>query len=547
MSSVNLKNLSIQELKKLVKDKNEEVKKLEQEKEKGKLILAYEKLQNKEEKLTQEKKEIKQKRKSKPKFKPKSKSKSKQKKKDFVDYYQECIKGKDIPKDAPEYFKKALEQAKKEYEKGIILEKSALANFAEKYVIDGIPGLILIEYFAKIVTQIKDFLRNHRNTKVRMILVCEMERQFNEKSKTTYEHDNDYFQSRTHINLEKTDVKVILKEMIIEILGNLIIYQKKGTSWYFKEVKRFEIHIVEYKPIKGSSCIPLPEFIKKKNAIINIKNEDDKSFLWSILRYLHPKEIHGERLTDLIKYENDLNFKEINFPIKVKDITKFENNNPDLPGINVFSVNDNNKIYPLRINKKDCQKSIDLFLYSEDEKQHYSLIKNFTRLVRSQYTSHRSSKIYICKKCLTHFTKEDLLEKHISYCSNNETVAVKMPTKNTILKFQNHFKKLPIPFTMYADFECFTMPISTCKQNPESYKQKSRQKKSYTLSYQKHELSGYCIYIKALDGINTNFKPIVYTIKTPDEDISKKFIKHVTNLTLQIYQNYYKSPKTMII
>ena len=393
MSSLNLNNLSIQELKKLVKDKNEEVKKLEQEKEKEKLILAYEKLQNKEEKLTQEKKEIKQKSKSKPKFKPKSKSK--QKKKDFVDYYQECIKGKDIPKDAPEYFKKALEQAKKEYEKGIILEKSALANFAEKYVIDGIPGLIPIEYFAKIVTQIIDFLR--------MILVCEMERQINEKSKTTYEQDNAYFQSRTHINLEKTEVKVFLKEMIIEILVNLINYQKKGSGWYFKEVKRLEIHIVEYKPIKGSSCIPLPEFIKKKNAIINIKNEDDKCFLWSILRYLHPKEIHGERLTDLIKYENDLNFKEINFPVKVKDIQKFENNNPDLPGINVFSVNDNNKIYPLKINQEDCQKSIDLFLYSEDEKQHYSLIKNFKRLVRSQYTSHRSSKIYICKKCYSFY------------------------------------------------------------------------------------------------------------------------------------------------
>ena len=55
MSSVNLKNLSIQELKKLVKDKNEEVKKLEQEKEKEKLIFAYKNLQKKEEKLTQEK------------------------------------------------------------------------------------------------------------------------------------------------------------------------------------------------------------------------------------------------------------------------------------------------------------------------------------------------------------------------------------------------------------------------------------------------------------------------------------------------------------
>ena len=95
-----------------------------------------------------------------------------------------------------------------------------------------------------------------------------------------------------------------------------------------------------------------------------------------------------------------MNFKGIDFPVKVKDITKFENNNPDLPGINVFSVNDNDKIYPLRHNQKDCQKSIDLFLFSEDEKQHYSLIKNFSRLVRSQYTSHRSSKIFICKVSL---------------------------------------------------------------------------------------------------------------------------------------------------
>ena len=45
MSSVNLNDLSIQELKKLVKKENEEVKKLEEEKEKEKLVLAYKKLQ----------------------------------------------------------------------------------------------------------------------------------------------------------------------------------------------------------------------------------------------------------------------------------------------------------------------------------------------------------------------------------------------------------------------------------------------------------------------------------------------------------------------
>ena len=190
----------------------------------------------------------------------------------------------------------------------------------------------------------------------------------------------------------------------------------------------------------------------------------------------------------------------------------------------------------MRLNKKDCQKSLDLFFHSDGEKQHYSIIKNFSRLVRSQITSHRSSKIYICKKCLYHYTKEDLLEKHINYCSSNETTSVKMPTKkNRILKFKHHFKKLPLPFIIYADFECFTIPVNSCQPNPE---------KSYTTTYQKHEPSGFCLYLKGLVG---NFKPIVYTKKKSDEDISKKFIEYVVELTHKIYKDYYQKPKPLVL
>ena len=112
----------------------------------------------------------------------------------------------------------------KEYNKGIKHEKSALSNFAEKYVIDGKPGLTPLQYFAKIVTQLKEFLKNHRNIKVRMILVCEMEQKISEKvkgkSKINFDQDKAYFQSETHINLEKTDVKVILSRMFEKLWKN---------------------------------------------------------------------------------------------------------------------------------------------------------------------------------------------------------------------------------------------------------------------------------------------------------------------------------------
>ena len=73
----------------------------------------------------------------------------------------------------------------------------------------------------------------------------------------------------------------------------------------------------------------------------------------------------------------------------------------------------------------------------------------------------------------------------------------------------------------------------------------SAKSESYTQEYQKHEPSGYCLFLKGLDGFCVNYKLIVYTKKTEDEDISKKFIKHVGSLTHKIYRKYYKNPKSL--
>ena len=129
ISSENVNNLSIKDLKKLVNEEYKQNKKLRRDKKKEKLIQVYKKLQKQNEKLRQEKRQV--------KSKPNPKPKPKQKIKTFDEYFQECIKNKSIPKDTPDYLKKALERAMKEYDNGIKHEKSALKNFAEKYVTDG--------------------------------------------------------------------------------------------------------------------------------------------------------------------------------------------------------------------------------------------------------------------------------------------------------------------------------------------------------------------------------------------------------------------------
>ena len=90
--------------------------------------------------------------------------------------------------------------------------------------------------------------------------------------------DKAYFHSDTHINLVSTDVKEILAKMISKILEKIGEYQQNGSGWYFKEVLHLEIHTVVYKPMRGSSYIPPPDWIMRKKAIVNIRNTDEKRF-----------------------------------------------------------------------------------------------------------------------------------------------------------------------------------------------------------------------------------------------------------------------------
>ena len=78
-----------------------------------------------------------------------------------------------------------------------------------------------------------------------------------------------------------------------------------------------------------SSYVKLPAELKKnKKGQINIKNIDQKSFLWCHIRHLHPLKIHAERITQNDKeLVNDLDYDGIKFPVREKDFSKIETKN----------------------------------------------------------------------------------------------------------------------------------------------------------------------------------------------------------------------------
>ena len=125
---------------------------------------------------------------------------------------------------------------------------------------------------------------------------------------------------------------------------------------------------------------------------------------------------------------------------------------------------------------------MELLLITENENNHYVLIKDFNKFMYNQ-TKHEHRK-HFCMHCLQCFSSDRVLSNHKDICIQvNGTQAIKMPTKdNNILKFNNFHKQQPVPFVIYADFEAITEKIHGCQQEG---------KKSYTEAYQKHTDCGY--------------------------------------------------------
>ena len=520
-ASKEFQRMSLDEIRKLVKKEEKALKKEYSElAERKKLIKRFQKIQKARQKVRQG---------INIKKKPK-------KKKTFQEYFDECIKNRKIPEDTPPYLKKALQKALKQYKEKIVETKTAIDEFAKQYVIEGDPNLTPHQFFEKNKNLIELFFKKNKNIKANFVLVCDMQQPlFDKHGLTGYKEDEAYFRTEKKRVLKSTNVEKLVKDNFKKINLDIEKYQNNGSGWYFKNIKELQINVVEYSPQKGSSYIDLPVWIKNKKAIINPKNKDDKCFIWCVLRYLHPKPRDNEIISDLKKYENELVTKGLSFPMDIKNIRKFEKLNPNIPSITVFSV-EGKTIYPLKLSDKNCQKSIDLFLFEEDGKSHYSLIKNLSRLIRTQMTKSKViGGVYICKRCLCHFAVKNSFEKHEKYCSGNKMVTVKMPKKGESLYFKNFHKKYPVPFVIYADFECFTKPVLNCKPDPS---------KSYNIEYQKHEPSGFCFYLK---GITDWFKTESFTKEKEDDNVAAIFVNKIVGYTQSIYDTYYRKPKPMLI
>ena len=371
---------------------------------------------------------------------------------------------------------------------------------------------------------VKFFSERKKPFQVKFIFACKFQKGASEEEMT---YDYGYFHTHVERIMEDTDLEELYERMTRECLEKIERLLNGGSGWQFASVESFDINVVPFNPLGGSSYFPLPSKLAVKKAIINVQNkQDNKCFMWAVTSAIYPIKKNPQRISSEMRVNSEkLNWEGIDFPTPLYQITRFERQNPY--SINVYGYK-GSIVYPLRISKHENEQCINLILLENKKNHHYCWIKSMSALVASQTNKHKGKK-YVCKYCCNSFQWEVSLQKHVGYCSSQKAVRVEMPEKGTMLSFKNYQRKMRVPFVVYADFEAFTEDVSTCSPSDD---------KSFTNKYQRHKPCSFAYYIKCYNDELFPPVPKQYTIENRDDNVAEIFVRSLEEDIVDIYDEF---------
>ena len=360
-------------------------------------------------------------------------------------------------------------------------------------------------------------------------------------------------------NDEDEDLEEQVDLAIDMVNRRLSDFEGQGSGWRLHGIDRVAIQCSKHSPITGSSYIPTPKFIESRKAILNVKNtNDDLCFLYNVLAHIHPvdRSQHPNRVSHYKPFLHELDYSGLTFPLKIRQIRKFEDQNPRI-SINVlYHDPETDIIMPLRVAKhRNREHHVNLFLLYDDgakedgdaennddgakedddaenddmespptdattespveetgvePKYHYTLVRSLPALLRQD--TKEGGTIHVCPYCLHIFCQnKKKYETHLIHCKLHKPQVIELPDPDDVKKnnvsFRNVFKSFPVQFCLYVDFECFLCESDGLRKNVQ----------------QIHEVSGFCMLRVSTEPTLNKCKPYLYS----GENVMEEFYRHL--------------------
>ena len=192
----------------------------------------------------------------------------------------------------------------------------------------------------------------------------------------------------------------IIEEMFTHMKTQIKHLALANSRFVFDGFLFLDVNFHQLKLTRGSSYLPLPDWIANKKAVINPQNEAG--------------------------WKNDLS-------------------------VNVLGIEGGEeKLYILGKSRFNGQRTANLLLIDQEWNRHYATIKNLSRLLASSNSEHQQ---HLCLNCLQEFHSQESRDKHHDYCVDNEAVRIDMPEENSFVRSHSGQYQFKAPFIICTDFE----------------------------------------------------------------------------------------------
>ncbi|GBM57690.1 hypothetical protein AVEN_222540-1 [Araneus ventricosus] len=189
-----------------------------------------------------------------------------------------------------------------------------------------------------------------------------------------------FFRSDCMRTLLVENLNADLQSALSKVKSLVDEFGARGSGWLIDFIEHLELKVATYTLVAGSSYIPTPDKTKYTSSIVNVKNNDNKCVMWSMLAALHPAKTNPQFVSKYAEFASELKFEpDMIFPFTLNKVTKFETLN-DI-SIKVFGYE--KTVFPLYITEKKYATHVNLLFQSNTETKHFCYIKNMSRLLSS--------------------------------------------------------------------------------------------------------------------------------------------------------------------
>lgn len=143
------------------------------------------------------------------------------------------------------------------------------------------------------------------------------------------EEETMYFHTKTKEIFKANNLKKWYNKKVTQVLLNRLSTLEIGPSnTALSEIVSLSIYTYAFQPIqiaRVGTWIPTPKSLKGRRSVLNIRNKDNYCFLHCVNAYVNPAKTNRNDLISYPPLENlKLNTRGIDFPMKLKDVHRFE-------------------------------------------------------------------------------------------------------------------------------------------------------------------------------------------------------------------------------